>query len=355
MALDVVGLGICGVCFAGLWPFESRQYPRPNFSSRNLTHAQDAPSTTSGSGNLPVTNWGRILLSLGKRVALLLAIGILAGEAVSRITIHWRESAQELLLVPTLALSALAALWAGQPVLRRAGSRVHSVLLWLGVSAGCWFVSWAIYLFLFLGYLAPNLGLYSEPDWMIDNAGWQRQYRVGVARHLWQRKLVPGQFSAVTDLQVKLDDAQQMGLVDLDSGRQTTRGSLGASEMLEWARNEKLDLVVWMKAGHLSVDGLDLAVVPVNDQHWDKDSPQDVADYWLLERNPTKATTVLWPRADHWHLERHLRRDAMPGWMLSDNRATYYFRTREGNCGMLQLSGDSTSAPAVQVRFKRVQ
>jgi serine/threonine protein kinase len=34
--ISLVGLGICGLTWAGLWPFPSPFFPEPNFSSRNL-------------------------------------------------------------------------------------------------------------------------------------------------------------------------------------------------------------------------------------------------------------------------------------------------------------------------------
>jgi predicted Ser/Thr protein kinase len=37
MGICVIGLVVCGLSFAGLWPFASRLFPQPNFSSRNLS------------------------------------------------------------------------------------------------------------------------------------------------------------------------------------------------------------------------------------------------------------------------------------------------------------------------------
>jgi serine/threonine protein kinase len=46
MGMCVIGLGICVPCLVGIWPFSSRLFPKPNFSSRNL-------SCGSSSGQMP--------------------------------------------------------------------------------------------------------------------------------------------------------------------------------------------------------------------------------------------------------------------------------------------------------------
>jgi serine/threonine protein kinase len=305
-------------------------------------------------GAAPAMPLRGIMLGLGKRLALVFVVGAILGEAFNRITIHWRESEQELSMLPFLVLSVMAVLWAARPVFYQSRPRPGSILLWLGLSVLLWFGLGACYVAYSI-YLAPNLGLYSEPDWMVDNAGWQRQIRVGSAKHLWRRPLVSPQFASTNEVMLSLDDEQQTRLVDMDTGRQALRSGLGASELIEWARGEKLDVAAWMKAGRLSVEGLDLWVVPVSDEHWDKDSPQVVADYWLLERNPAKPTTVLWPLADHWQIERHMRRDAMPEWLLASETATFYFRSREGGMGILQITGFTDDPHGVKLRYKLVQ
>ena len=41
LAMAVLGLGICALSLAGLWPFPSPLFPDPNFSSRNLRRQED--------------------------------------------------------------------------------------------------------------------------------------------------------------------------------------------------------------------------------------------------------------------------------------------------------------------------
>jgi hypothetical protein len=213
---------------------------------------------------------------------------------------------------------------------------------------------WAFAVFNYV-YLTPNLGLYSEPDWMVDNAGWQRQQRLGSAKHLWKRKLVAPQFGQTVELTLSLDDEQQAGFADLDAGRRALRSGLGAREILECARAEKHDAVACVKAGRLSVEGLDIAALPVSDYLWEKDSPQNVADYFLLEWQKPKEITMLWPLADHWGLERHDAGQPQPSWMLPNCVSTFYVRTREGGMGLLQITGFTENPRGVKVRYKLVQ
>ena len=111
-----------------------------------------------------------IIPSIAKRLLFICLTAAVVQEAFNRLTLHWRESEQETWLLPFLALSIAVALWAAKPVLRRPGSWRDSLFPWLGTSGLLWCSLWAFALF-YMSYLGPNLGLYSEPDWMIQNAG----------------------------------------------------------------------------------------------------------------------------------------------------------------------------------------
>jgi hypothetical protein len=295
-----------------------------------------------------------IVKSIAQRMVLVVVAAILLVEAFSRISIHWQESVQELWLLPFLALSVVAAMWAAWPVFRQQRPRADSLLPWLATSVLLFFGLWMLGLF-YTAFLAPNLGLYSEPDWMVENSGWQRQRRLGTAKFLWKRKLVAPQFGQTGEVTLSLDNEQQTVLADLDTGRRAFRSGSGASEMLEWARAEKLDVVAWVKAARLSVEGLDLAALPVSDFQWEKDSPQNVADYFLLEWQKPQESTTLWPLPDHWAIERHRARSSMPGWMITNNTSTFYFRTRESRMGVLQVTEVAGIPFSVSVRYKLVR
>jgi hypothetical protein len=291
--------------------------------------------------------------SLAKRLLLICLAAVVVDEAFARLTLHWRESEQENWLLPFLALSIAAAMWAAKPVLRQPGSWKDSVFPWLGTSALLWGSLWVFALF-HMAYLGPNLGLYTEPDWMVQNAGWQRQRRIGLAKWLWKRTRVAPEFGTTRELTLSLDSEQQVGLADLDTGRLTYRNGADAGETIEWARSGKFDAIAWIKAGRLSVEGLALARVPVSDHHWE-DSPQNVADYFLLEWQKPKVSTTLWPLADHWSLEQEQNRSSLPAWMMTNNLSTFYFRTREGRMGVLQITGVTGEPLSVQLRTKLVR
>ena len=53
MGMCVIGLSICGLILAGLWPFASLQGPTPNFSSRNLARGKSPDATPDGVSATP--------------------------------------------------------------------------------------------------------------------------------------------------------------------------------------------------------------------------------------------------------------------------------------------------------------
>ena len=265
-------------------------------------------------------NWTQVLKRTGLRLALLVIVHIALVETLQQVSLHWKESTGERLDMALMVGSLAGVVWACWPGFRLK----QSPLFW----AGGTIVSGGLLLgldLLYVGYLRPNLGLYREEDWVVQNVGFQMGRRLGIAKHHWRRKLVAPNFGPTVEVLLPVDDERRCQWVDLDTGRQVARTNFVETDRktLPWARTEMLDVVARLKEGRVSALGLGLGTAPVPDYHWEKDGPQNVADYFLLEWQQPKESSVLWPFADHWHLERHSPREWMPQWLLTNNTGTF--------------------------------
>ncbi len=307
--------------------------------------APEDSSALSGAETRGARPLREILKSIGKRLALVGVVDLILAETFNQVSVHWRESTQETWMMPMLSLSLAAVIWVVWPAFRQKRSRVR----WAAVSVLLFFGLWALNLFYF-GYLAPNLGLYQESDWVAELPGWQRQQRQGLAKRLWRRKLVPPQFGPVGEAPLAVDAEHPVRGIDLDSGKQAVRSSSETPTPPEWARNEGLDVMALMQEGRFTVFGLDLGAAPVPNNRWQTDRPQDVADFFLLERNQPKERIVLWPMEDYLHLERRQPRE-----LNTNDTGTFYFRTHGGSLGILQIEEPAENAGGAKIRCKLVQ
>ena len=278
---------------------------------------------------------------------------ILAREVFERISMHWKESEQEVWLIPFLLVSMLLAVWVAWPLFRWR----RSLLAWTAALAGVvvvYLAAWGFNMF-YSGWIAPSLGLYYEPDWVSDLPGWQRTHRLGIAKHLWNRKSVAPQFAPASDLTLSVNDQDTVRLLSLASGKIIARQTLAEPGIENLIRQENLDLAVLAKGTNWSVLGLRLQVLPVPDRFWETNAPQDVADVWLLETRRPKFSTVLWPPEQHWNIERHQATEFMPQWENGASSSTFYFLTPGRDMGLLQISGLTDDPRSLKIRYKLVQ
>jgi predicted Ser/Thr protein kinase len=128
------------------------------------------------------------------------------------------------------------------------------------------------------------------------------------------------------------------GWADLDSGIILTNPSLDweSRSGSEWIRTNGLDVVVTESAKNLpGLLGFDMIIAPAPINGWDLVTPADVVNNWTLLREEPQQKKVF---------------GASPG-----QTDTFFFRTREGGKGILQILGFTDNSRGVKIRYKLVQ
>jgi serine/threonine protein kinase len=128
------------------------------------------------------------------------------------------------------------------------------------------------------------------------------------------------------------------GWLDLDTGMVLTNFSLdlGSRSGYEWIRTNGLDVVIAESAKHFpTLLGLDIIIALAPTNGWETVTTADVVNNWsLLQEEPQQKKIF----------------GATPG--QSD---TFFFQTREGGKGILQILGFADKPPGVKIRYKLAQ
>jgi serine/threonine protein kinase/tetratricopeptide (TPR) repeat protein len=139
-------------------------------------------------------------------------------------------------------------------------------------------------------------------------------------------------------LPFKLHPEAQFGWADLDSGIILTNSSLDWENHsgYEWIRTNGLDVVVTESAKNLpALLGFDMVITPAPTNGWNIVTPADVVHNWALLQEEPQQKKVF---------------GAMPG-----QTDTFFFQTREGGKGVLQILGFADNSRGVKIRYKLVQ
>jgi hypothetical protein len=125
------------------------------------------------------------------------------------------------------------------------------------------------------------------------------------------------------------------GWLDLDSGTVLTNSSLDLESHsgYEWIRTNGLDVVTTDSAKHFpTLLGVDMLVAPAPTNGWEIVTAADVVNNWaLLQQEPQSKTVV----------------GVLPG-----QTDTFFFQTREGGKGIMQILGFANNPPGVEIRYK---
>jgi hypothetical protein len=147
-------------------------------------------------------------------------------------------------------------------------------------------------------------------------------------------------FSLPEDCALLFPDAaaDTRGWLDLDSGRLVTNKSADWKDRAghDWIQTNGLDLVA-VRSGDASpqLSGYDLVVYPAGRNGWDAVTACDVIHNWELQTQVPQDNP---------------RFAASPG-----NGDTFFFKTREGGKGLLQILGNTPDNRAARIRYKLVQ
>ena len=132
-------------------------------------------------------------------------------------------------------------------------------------------------------------------------------------------------------------DDQTAELLDLDTGAWATNATFGANdrETHAWIRSNRLDVLGFVEKGQIGVLCMDMVVVPAVSNGWDQATAQNVMTNRHLNQGEPNKITAISP--------------------LTDETDVWYFLTREGSRGVLQILGQSENPRGVKVRYKLVE
>ena len=265
-----------------------------------------------------------------RRLALVVFAHVILLETLNQLMVHWRESSGELWTMAFATGSIAALVWAAWPLYWR----TRSVTAIVGAGVALSIAVLALDGFYNL-HLRPNLGLYQEDGWVAQHPGFQWGWRQGIAAHLWNKPVAPP-FGPAKEIVLAVAGDHPVALLNLASGTQVTRDEFDASDpaILDWARSQALDLAATVKKGQVTVLGLDLGVVSASHLTWESITPQNVANYWCLERQSPPG--------------------AAPLSLSKTQTGQFVFRTREGGMGVMQLLGPSDQPAGVKIRYRQV-
>ena len=145
------------------------------------------------------------------------------------------------------------------------------------------------------------------------------------------------QFGPATETILTSSQNRVDRLLDLDTGRFVTSTNFGANdrETHAWVRANGLDALGVVEKGMPAVLCFDMAVVPAPSNSWEAVTARNVVTNWGLgQQEPNKITPLS---------------------TVTDRTDTWWFRTREGGQGSLQILGPNLEPPGVKIRYKLVQ
>ena len=129
-----------------------------------------------------------------------------------------------------------------------------------------------------------------------------------------------------------------VGWLDLDSGTVLTNSMLDWQSHAghEWIRTNGLDVVATESSNNLpALLGVDLVLAPAPTNGWDIVTATDVGQNWTLMQQEPRQEQIF---------------GAPPG-----QSGTFFFQTREGGKGILQITDFTDNPPGVKLRYKLAQ
>ena len=122
--------------------------------------------------------------STSKRLLIVLTGYIALFELYSQLSVSWRESTGEAVELVLLFGLVAALCWVTRPAIEPLRSRsprivsgsVAVILLFIGIYAATYFYSW---------HVRPNIGLYTEPEWIAEHPEFKKKHRARIEANMW--------------------------------------------------------------------------------------------------------------------------------------------------------------------------
>lgn len=133
----------------------------------------------------PILSIGR--MKMKKAVTRLILVGvlqILLFELLTQVSVHWRESTQEMLGMLLIVLVLVGIVWGSLPAFSKLNKKAIRIVcrvalvavLFIGLYTVDYFYYW---------HIRPNVGLYREPDWVAQHPGFQSRLRARIEDNKW--------------------------------------------------------------------------------------------------------------------------------------------------------------------------
>jgi hypothetical protein len=136
-----------------------------------------------------------------KAITRLILVGVLQimlFELLSQVSVHWRESTEEMLGMLLFILMLVGIIWGALPAFNKLNNRpvriVCRVALVIVLFVGLYTVDYFYY-----WHIRPNVGLYREPDWVAQHPGFQSELRARIETNKWTSQNKPNVSSELPD------------------------------------------------------------------------------------------------------------------------------------------------------------
>lgn len=143
-------------------------------------------------------------------------------------------------------------------------------------------------------------------------------------------------FGPVVETVLKKPHRRAAELLDLDTGQRATSENFGENdrETHAWIREHQLDLLGVVEKGQIAVLCQDMVVGPAPGNSFDLLTARQVRTNWHLAQGEPNKITAISP--------------------VTGKTDTWFFRTREGGNGILQILGQTDAPSGVKIRYKLV-
>jgi hypothetical protein len=120
-------------------------------------------------------------------LGLVFLLNLMSFELIEQLSLHWKESSNELCHMALWALTCVGLIWVVLPAFPRMANTTEKLILrvalFVAFVAGVWSVDYS-----YSWHIRPNLAFYREPDWVANHPGFQKELRQRQQQGAWLRR-----------------------------------------------------------------------------------------------------------------------------------------------------------------------